>query len=104
MSEHVVIMSTTDSEEKAKALSAALVKERLVACAQRMRIESVYEWEGEVNDDPEFLILFKTNKANQDRAIDEIKRQHTYDEPEIVVLPIVAGSPGYLGWIDSVTN
>ena len=104
MSEYVIIITTTDSEENAKTLSASLVKDRLVACAQRTRIESTYEWEGAIQEEPEFLILLKTNKANQEEAMKALQAQHTYDEPEIIVVPIADGSAGYLGWIDRVTN
>lgn len=104
MSDYVIIITTTDSEDRAKELSASLVKDRLVACAQRTRIDSVYEWEGEIQDEAEFLIFLKTNKANQEKAIEAVKERHTYDEPEVIVVPITDGSAGYLGWIDSVTN
>jgi periplasmic divalent cation tolerance protein len=104
VSDHIIIITTTDSEENAKALSGSLVRDRLVACAQRSRIDSTFEWEGKVQEEAEFLILLKTNKANQQAAMDAIQERHTYDEPEIIVVPIVDGSAGYLGWIDKVTN
>lgn len=104
MSDYVIIITTTDSEDRAKELAGSLVKDRLVACAQRTRIDSTYEWEGEIQDEPEFLILLKTNKTNQKKAMEAIKERHTYDEPEIVVVPMTDGSAGYFGWIDRVTN
>lgn len=104
MNDYVIVITTIDAEDKAKELSSSLVKDRLVACAQRTRIESVYEWDGEIQDEPEFLILLKTSGANQQAVIDALKERHPYDEPEIIVVPIVGGSAGYLGWIDSVTN
>ena len=103
MSDYVIIITTIDSEEKAKDLSSSLVKDRVVACAQRTRIDSTYEWNGEIQEEAEFLILLKTNGANRERAIKAIQELHSYDEPEIVVVPIIDGSAGYLGWIDSVT-
>jgi periplasmic divalent cation tolerance protein len=97
-------MTTTDSEDRAKELAGSLVADRLVACAQRLRIDSTYEWDGAIQEEPEFLILLKTNVANQEQAMAAVKERHTYDEPEIVVVPIVDGSAGYLGWIDRSTN
>lgn len=104
MADYVIIMTTTDSEDGAKELSGALVRERLVACAQRMKIDSVYEWEGGIQDDSEYLILLKTSAARQGATIAALKEKHSYDEPEIVVVPIVDGSAGYLGWVDRVTG
>ena len=51
MSDYVIIITTTDSEDKAKEMAGALVKEKLVACAQRTKIASTYEWEGAIQDE-----------------------------------------------------
>lgn len=104
MSDYVIIITTTDSEDKAKALAGSLVKDRFVACAQRTKIDSTYEWEGATQEESEYLILLKTNIRNQQKTMEALRERHTYDEPEIVVVPITDGSAGYLGWIDSVTN
>lgn len=104
MNDYVVILTTTDSEERAKELAGSIIRDRLAACAQRTRIESTYEWNGEIQEEAEFLILFKTNRKNQKATMEAISERHTYDEPEIVVLPVSDGSSGYLGWIDKVTS
>jgi periplasmic divalent cation tolerance protein len=104
MTDYITIMTTTDSVEAAVEISSTMVRKRLVACAQRIAINSVYEWEGEVHDDAEYLILLKTNARNQEAAVAEIASVHNYDEPEILVLPILDGSSGYFAWIDKVTG
>lgn len=104
MNDYIIIITTIDTDEKARDLAGSLVRDRLVACAQRTKISSTYEWEGAIQEEDEILILLKTNSANQQQAMAALKERHTYDEPEIAVVPISDGSAGYLGWIDSVTN
>ena len=103
--EFVIVQTTTDSEEEVQQLAAAAVEQQLVACVQVSQVQSYYRWEGQVHHDPEFLLSFKTTAA----AVDKIKQlfadQHSYDEPEVVVIPILDGSSGYLQWMrDSVAN
>ncbi len=100
----MVVLTTTDSEEAAKALAALIVAERLAACVQTTPIRSVYRWQGAVRHESEVLLVIKTRVALLDRLEAFVKTHHTYDTPEIVALPIVGGSQEYLDWIAAETT
>lgn len=101
----VAAETTTDSREVAEHLAATAVDQGLAACVQIAPIRSYYRWEGEVQNDPEYLLTFKTTEAAADGPLKEfLDREHPYDEPELIVLPITGGSASYLAWIaESVT-
>ena len=102
----VVAETTTDSREVAEHLASSAVDQGLAACVQISAIRSYYRWEGEVQNDPEFLLTFKTTAAAADGPLKEfLDREHPYDEPELITLPITGGSDSYLAWIaDSVES
>lgn len=102
----VTAETTTDSREVAEHLASAAVDRGIAACVQISAICSYYRWEGEVQNDPEFLLTFKTTAAAADGPLkDFLDREHPYDEPELIILPIIGGSDSYLAWIaESVTH
>lgn len=100
MTEFVEIVTTTGSAGSARRIATGLVENRLVACAQTGGpIASVYRWQGAVEHAEEWTCTLKTSASLQDRVVAEIVRVHEYDEPQIVALPIVGGSEGYLRWL-----
>ncbi|MEO3976008.1 divalent-cation tolerance protein CutA [Streptomyces sp. CAU 1734] len=100
---HVVLTTTANSEEKAAALAEAAVGERLAACAQIHPVASVYRWEGEVEHEREWRIDFKT-RGELTRALSAfITERHDYKTPEIIAVPVVAGSAAYLSWLTAET-
>jgi periplasmic divalent cation tolerance protein len=102
MSGHVQVLTTAGSEEEAAQIAAALVEKRLAACVQVVGpIVSRYRWQGEVEEEREWQCLAKTTRAAYPAIEAAIRELHSYDEPEIVAAEIVAGSPGYLAWIDA---
>ena len=103
--DHVVVTTTVDSEATARNIAASAVEARLAACAQIVGpITSVYRWEGEVRTDAEWRVECKT-AADRAGALEEfLNVRHTYDLPEIVVTPIVGGSPRYLSWLVAQTR
>jgi len=101
MSEYVQVLTTAGSEQEAEAISQALVERRLAACVQvEGPIASRYRWHGEIETAREWRCLAKTVAGRLDEVEAAIRELHSYDEPEIVATPIVAGSTGYLRWID----
>jgi len=64
-------------------------------------VRSVYRWEGEVHRDPEVLLIVKTDRQHLDSLIATLQNRHPYDCPEIIAMPIVGGSAGYLDWLAS---
>jgi periplasmic divalent cation tolerance protein len=103
--EHVVITSTTDSEEAARSLAAGVVEAKLGACAQVVGpITSVYRWEGAVQTEQEWRIEIKTAADQVAPLVEHIKSAHSYDVPEIIVTPITGGNTDYLKWLVDETR
>jgi periplasmic divalent cation tolerance protein len=101
MTDHLQVFTTIDSEEAAEEISAALVERGLAACVQVVGpISSTYRWQGEVERAREWTCVAKTTAARYPEVEAAIRELHTYEEPEIVATAIVAGSSGYLDWID----
>jgi periplasmic divalent cation tolerance protein len=101
--EFVIVQTTTDSSEEVQRLAQAAVDQQLAACVQVSQVQSYYRWEGKVQHDPEYLLSFKTTSSAVYKIKALIAQEHTYDEPELIVIPITDGSQGYLQWIgDSV--
>ncbi len=101
MTEHLQVLTTAGSEAEAAAIAAALVEQRLAACVQVLGpIASTYRWQGAVETAREWQCLVKTAAGRYEEVEAAIRELHSYDEPEIVATPIVAGSAGYLRWID----
>lgn len=98
----LIVLVTTSSPEQAQLLAETLVTEHHVACANRMGpLTSVYRWQGRVETSEEYLLLLKTTRARFENAAARIRELHSYETPEIVALPIVAGCPDYLSWLRS---
>jgi periplasmic divalent cation tolerance protein len=100
MSDCVQVMTTAGSEEEAGRIASLLVERRLAACVQVAGpIVSRYRWQGAIEEAQEWQCLVKTTQAAYDAVETAIREVHSYDEPEIIATPIVAGSAGYLAWI-----
>lgn len=98
---HVIVYITASNIKEAKDLAEAIVKERLAACANVVEsVESVYWWKGKVEHDSESLIILKTKESKLDELIERVKQLHSYENPEIVAVPVLKGSSEYLDWID----
>ncbi|HEX6402170.1 MAG TPA: divalent-cation tolerance protein CutA [Pseudonocardiaceae bacterium] len=104
-SEHVIVASTTDSEQAARALAAGAIDAKLGACAQIVGpITSVYRWEGKVQTEQEWRVEIKTTADRVAALTEHIKANHSYDVPEIIATPITGGSPEYLSWLVDETR
>jgi periplasmic divalent cation tolerance protein len=100
MAAYLQVLTSAGSEEEAERIAAALVERRLAACVQTIGpIASRYRWQGEVETAREWLCLAKTEARRYDELETAIRELHSYEEPEIVATPIVAGSRGYLDWL-----
>ena len=99
----VVILSTA-SRENAEAIARTLVDEHLAACVNMMEVRSFYNWQGEFCDDCEVLMVIKTMESRKTVVLNKIRELHTYELPEMIVLPVTGGFPPYLAWIDDETR
>ncbi len=76
------------------------VEKKLAACANILHgVESIYRWNGKVERAREVLLVMKTTAARLRELEREVKHLHSYEVPEFVVLPLVAGSREYLAWV-----
>lgn len=100
MTDYMQIQTTAGSEEEAERIAGALVERRLAACVQVVGpIASHYRWQGSIEHSTEWLCLAKTSTARYTELEMAIRDLHSYEEPEIIATPIVAGSSGYLEWV-----
>jgi periplasmic divalent cation tolerance protein len=98
------VQTTTDSRAEAVELARGAVEARLAACAQVSGpVASTYWWEGTLERAEEWLLTLKLPTSGYQALADFIASSHSYDEPEIVATPIVAGSAGFLSWIEEET-
>jgi len=100
---HLIVMVTTPDKEQAITIARTLVSEKLCACVNIIDpITSIYTWKGKIEESGEALMLIKTKEELFGQLTARIKELHSYDVPEIIALPILAGNPSYLKWIDEV--
>ncbi|UZI31398.1 divalent-cation tolerance protein CutA [Streptomyces sp. CA-278952] len=100
----LTVLTTTDSEDKADALARSAVEARLAACAQiSAPVTSVYRWQNAIETTEEWQVLFKTTAERYDELEEHLQREHDYETPEIIALPVIRGSAGYLGWVTAET-
>ena len=97
-----VVLVTCGSFKEARKVARGVVGKRLAACVNigTAAVESVYWWKGKVETGREFLLVMKTTAARLKALEKEVKKLHSYDVPEFVVLEIAAGSREYLRWVE----
>lgn len=101
MSESVVVLITTGSQEEAGRIAQTLVAESLAACVNIIPgVTSIYRWEGQVQRDQEWLLVAKSSRSLLVALVRRVQALHSYMMPEIIALPIVGGSEAYLRWLD----
>lgn len=95
-----IVLVTTSSQQEAGAIASALIESKLAACVTVIPVQSIYRWQGEINHDQEWQLIIKTKLEKFQELSDKVIELHSYEVPEIIALPIVAGSPSYLNWIE----
>jgi periplasmic divalent cation tolerance protein len=96
-----IVLTTMGNRAEAKRLGEKLVSEKLAACVSEVpNASSVYWWRGKLEHARETLLLIKTSNKKVDRLIQRIKELHSYEVPEVLVIPIKRGSPEYLKWME----
>ena len=101
-----LVFVTCANHMQAKLIARSVVEKRLAACVSILRspIESHYRWKGKVEKARELLLLIKTTARKLGSLEREVKRLHSYEVPEFLVLPVVAGSSEYLAWLYESVN
>lgn len=99
-----VVLVTTASETAAENLAIALLNDRLAACVSIYPMRSIYRWQGQIENESEWQLVIKTDLKQFEQLSEKIQELHSYAVPEIIALPIVAGSQTYLDWLASHTG
>lgn len=103
--QYLQVQTTTDSRAEAVEIAHAAVEARLAACAQVAGpIASTYWWEGSVEKAEEWLVMLKLPAERFDDLAGFLVQRHSYDDPEIIAVPIIAGSASYLDWMTEETE
>ena len=100
----IAVITTVASRDDARRIAKALVERRLVACAQISEIESLYHWDGALQDDREFRLLLKTVDTQYDAVEQAIRALHPYELPAIYALPIDRIDASYAQWVRGVAD
>ena len=101
MTDKIVVLSTCGSEEEALRVARELVEARLAACVNvAPGVRSIYRWQGEVQDDNEWLLVIKSRRDLLEKLQGQLHKIHSYEVPEVMALSVVDGSPAYLRWLD----
>jgi periplasmic divalent cation tolerance protein len=98
-----VVFVTCPSRGLARKIARAVVQKRLAACVNIILspVESLYRWKGKVEKAREYLLVMKTTAKRLAELERELKRLHSYEVPEFIALPVVAGSREYLAWLST---
>jgi periplasmic divalent cation tolerance protein len=100
MTDALLVLVTAPTADEAARLARALVEARLAACGNVVPgLRSIYRWEGAVQDDAEALLLLKTTRDRFEALREAVLRLHPYDVPEVLAVPVEAGSAPYLAWL-----
>jgi len=102
-----VVLVTCATLEEARKIARSVVEKHLAACVNILThaVESFYTWQGKLEDSSEYLLIMKTSEERLGDLEKEVASLHSYDTPEFIALPIVAGSERYLKWLeDSAAN
>ena len=102
MTDKLVVLVTCSSTAEARRIARGVVQARLAACVNILpgAVTSIYRWKGKVESAKERLLLMKTSRKRLAKLRAAVERLHSYEVPEFIALPIVAGSPAYLDWIE----
>ena len=99
--DNIIVLITAGSEEEAHSIAESLVKGKKAACVNIVpRVDSLFWWEDKLDSARENLLLVKTKASLFPEIVELVKRTHSYEVPEIIALPVIAGSEDYLKWLD----
>ncbi len=105
MAEEIIVLITASSGEEAAIIAEALVNEHIAACVNIVtEVRSLFFWEGRTRDEREALLICKSRQPLLKKLISRVKSLHSYAVPEVIALPIIAGSPEYLDWVRESTK
>ena len=99
----IIIVSTYPDKKSISKIAHIVVEQKLAACVNYTKINSIYSWKGKIEDVGEFLALFKTSTKSKQKLKEEITKSHPYDVPEIVEVKMDSVNTSYLKWLEAST-
>lgn len=100
-----VVISTVSNEKEGERISKILVAEGMVACVNIIpRVKSIYSWKGKVCEEKEAIMVIKTGRRRINELINNIKKLHSYEIPEILVFNVDKGEKSYLKWLRGIAQ
>jgi len=105
MNETLLVITNLPDAPSAARLAQQVIEARAAACVNQLApCTSTYHWQGKIETASEVTLLIKTTRAAYRRLEKLISMAHPYELPEIIAVPLTAGLPAYLSWIDSETT
>jgi len=103
--EYRSVYITFPDPEEARRIGQALVESRLVACVNIFDgIDSIYWWEGKIENAREVALIAKTRESLCDKLIEKVKQLHSYEVPCVCTWPIREVLDDYAAWIEEETR
>ena len=102
-SDYCLISTTTDTKENADTITQLLLEKKLIACLQSTVIQSAYHWQGKIIRSEEILLQMKSKRSLFEKVQRAIEHLHTYDVPEIIMVPMAGANLRYLQWLEEET-
>jgi periplasmic divalent cation tolerance protein len=102
---YIVVFVTASNKKEAEYIAVEIIKNKLAACVNIIeKVHSFFWWQAKLDSAKEALLVIKTRKVLINKLIKRIKSLHSYEVPEIIALPIIAGNKKYLEWVDESTR
>ncbi|MCK9572015.1 MAG: divalent-cation tolerance protein CutA [Candidatus Omnitrophica bacterium] len=102
---HIIIFVTAANKKEAKIIAESLIREKLAACVNIVaKVDSLFWWKQSIERAAEILLIIKSRRDKFSRIVKLVKKLHSYQVPEIIALPIIAGEKKYLRWIDATVR
>ncbi|KPL08061.1 hypothetical protein AMJ85_08975 [candidate division BRC1 bacterium SM23_51] len=100
MEDYIQVFTTTETKNDAHRIARTIVEKRLAACGQIIGpITSIYWWKGKIETAEEWICVLKSSMQLYEELETAVREIHSYDVPEILAVPITAGSQSYLDWL-----
>ena len=98
---YIIVLVTAKDKKEAGKIAKGLLEAKLIACANIVEgVQSLFWWQGKIDSSKEVLLVLKTKKILFKKVAVKVKSLHSYQTPEIIALPVIAGSKDYLQWLD----
>lgn len=97
---YAVVMVTVSSQKEGETIASSIIEARMAACVTLLPVNSIYTWQNQIHSASEWQLLIKTDLSQFSQLEKQIRELHSYEVPEIIALPIVAGSQPYLKWMN----